>query len=562
MTKVYSYRRFSSGRQAAGHSLQRQVESAKRWCAEHGYELDESLALADLGLSAFKGDHVSRGALSGFLVAVEGGRIPKGSILLVESLDRLSREALPEAVGLLTKIVRSGVRIVSLIDNQEWNEKTIEDTMNFMVSVILFSRAHEESATKAKRVSAAFQRKRTAQLPVVSHLHGPGWVLPKVDNTGWKVDRAKATSVKKVFELAAKGYGGVSIARMGNQEGWTLPWKERKNSSGKWEHTAISRLLRDRRALGEWQPMRMVNFILVPDGEPVKQYFPQVINEDLWHRVQVAVSGRVGPKRTHGLKSDIFAGLFYCQCGQRMERKAPSSRGSARYYCLGRKAGLSKCEPISERAVVACIMSQVPDYNKRTFSGDDQLRSLLIQLEVFEAKLADCKERERRIADTIERAGPSDIFVDRLIKIQAEEAGIKESIEKINLERLEISSSLNERIGSDFADEILAAVEDKNAIERRYEVAQKLARVVKRIEWQFTKKQFWVEGKDGTHLNISPDPYSIQPYSRFKPHPTITVPIYENGQLGYDDEIDCDELDEKGATPLEVAQESKTHNQD
>ena len=157
---VFSYRRFSSGRQAAGHSLERQTESARRWCHEKGYVLDESLALADLGVSAYSGDNVSKGALSGFLTAAESGRIPKGSILLVESLDRLSRAAIPEAVGLLTSIVRAGVRVVSLIDGHEWNEKTIEDSTSFLLSVLLFSRAHEESSTKAKRVSEQFQKKR------------------------------------------------------------------------------------------------------------------------------------------------------------------------------------------------------------------------------------------------------------------------------------------------------------------------------------------------------------------------------------------------------------------
>ncbi len=74
--KVFSYRRFSSGRQASGHSLERQTESARRWCKEHGHQLDEGLALADLGVSAYSGDNVSRGALAGFLAAAESGRIP------------------------------------------------------------------------------------------------------------------------------------------------------------------------------------------------------------------------------------------------------------------------------------------------------------------------------------------------------------------------------------------------------------------------------------------------------------------------------------------------------
>ena len=188
--RVYSYRRFSSERQAQGHSLERQTAAARVWCQENGHVLDEDLALSDLGISAFKGKNATEGALAAFLIAAKEGRIPRGSILLVESLDRLSRNTITDAVALLTSIVRAGIRVVSLIDGKEWNENTINDTVNFMMSVLLFARAHEESATKARRVRAAFAKKREAKLPVVSHGHGPGWAYPREDRQGWLLDEA------------------------------------------------------------------------------------------------------------------------------------------------------------------------------------------------------------------------------------------------------------------------------------------------------------------------------------------------------------------------------------
>lgn len=159
-TRVYSYRRFSSGRQAHGHSLERQTASARAWCVEHGYELDEEFELSDMAISAYTGENATDGALAAFLLAAKGGKVPSGSILLVESLGRLSRNHLTEAITLLTSIVQAGIRVVSLLDGKEWNRENINDTMNFMLSVLLFARAHEESATKAKRVRAAFAKKR------------------------------------------------------------------------------------------------------------------------------------------------------------------------------------------------------------------------------------------------------------------------------------------------------------------------------------------------------------------------------------------------------------------
>ena len=314
-TRVYSYRRFSSGRQAHGHSLERQTASARAWCVEHGYELDEEFELSDMATSAYTGENATDGALAAFLLAAKGGKVPSGSILLVESLGRLSRNHLTEAITLLTSIVQAGIRVVSLLDGKEWNRENINDTMNFMLSVLLFARAHEESATKAKRVRAAFAKKRDAGLAVVSHGHGPGWAYPREDRQGWELDEAKAESVRKVFEHVAGGLGGIAIARTANAEGWTLPWRDRANTNTRWEHTQVSRLVRDRRVLGEWQPKQMVDGSLEALGDPVLDYFPRVITDELWGKVHVALDNRIGIPRIRGVMADVLAGLFYCKCG-------------------------------------------------------------------------------------------------------------------------------------------------------------------------------------------------------------------------------------------------------
>src|SRR5215207_3150924 len=88
---AYSYIRFSSPEQAKGDSLRRQTEAAAAWCERHGVTLDTSLTLHDLGTSAIRGahrDNPDKHALAAFLKAVEGGKVRKGSYLVVESLDR------------------------------------------------------------------------------------------------------------------------------------------------------------------------------------------------------------------------------------------------------------------------------------------------------------------------------------------------------------------------------------------------------------------------------------------------------------------------------------------
>src|SRR5262245_57183192 len=94
---VYSYVRFSQRKQRKGDSYRRQLEWGKKICEEKGWKLEEGFRLEDLGVSAFRGKNKTRGSLGAFLQAIEEGRVKSGSILLLESLDRLSREDIDPA---------------------------------------------------------------------------------------------------------------------------------------------------------------------------------------------------------------------------------------------------------------------------------------------------------------------------------------------------------------------------------------------------------------------------------------------------------------------------------
>src|SRR5882757_2817482 len=90
--RVYSYLRFSDPQQRDGDSTRRQDDEAKRYADKHGLVLDTALRMTDEGLSGYHGAKKKKGALGAFLVKVEDGEVPVGSILLVENVDRLSRE--------------------------------------------------------------------------------------------------------------------------------------------------------------------------------------------------------------------------------------------------------------------------------------------------------------------------------------------------------------------------------------------------------------------------------------------------------------------------------------
>ena len=88
--KAVSYLRFSNVKQATGGSEDRQADLTDEYCEREGLQLVERYH--DLGTSAYRGKHRKKGRFGDFLKAVESGKIPPGTVFIVESFDRLSRE--------------------------------------------------------------------------------------------------------------------------------------------------------------------------------------------------------------------------------------------------------------------------------------------------------------------------------------------------------------------------------------------------------------------------------------------------------------------------------------
>ncbi|MDB5645192.1 recombinase family protein, partial [Methylobacterium sp.] len=144
---AYSYIRMSTDQQLKGDSLRRQTELSRRWAEQHGLVLDESLR--DIGVSAYKGKNRRNGALGRFINMVENGRVKNGSFPLVESLDRLSRDQVLEALSLFLEIIRSGITIVTLTDDQTYSQESVgDDWSKLIISLTIMARAHEESLRK------------------------------------------------------------------------------------------------------------------------------------------------------------------------------------------------------------------------------------------------------------------------------------------------------------------------------------------------------------------------------------------------------------------------------
>src|SRR5258708_28455752 len=95
------------------------------WADREGIPHDTELKLTDEGVSAYTGANRDVGALGAFLEAVKEGSVPTGSYLLVENLDRLSREPAFDASYTMQGIIRACITVVDLSDNgRQYNTDT------------------------------------------------------------------------------------------------------------------------------------------------------------------------------------------------------------------------------------------------------------------------------------------------------------------------------------------------------------------------------------------------------------------------------------------------------
>jgi DNA invertase Pin-like site-specific DNA recombinase len=303
--RVYSYLRFSDPKQAAGNSADRQLEYAARWAAERKMDLDASLSLRDEGLSAYHQRHVKQGALGVFLRAVEDGRIPSGSVLVVEGLDRLSRAEPIQAQAQLAQIVNAGITVVTASDGREYSRKELKaDPMHLVYSLLVMIRAHEESDTKSKRVKSAIRRQCEGWVAgtyrgVVRNGTDPQWTVQVGDRFELVPERVRA--VRTMIDLFKKGHGSVETTRRLTERGLFI-------AKGGNHSTHIYRQIRNRALIGEKT--------LELDGETyrLKGYYPPILSAEEFADLQYLADKRT-LRKGKGKIPSVITGLGITTCG-------------------------------------------------------------------------------------------------------------------------------------------------------------------------------------------------------------------------------------------------------
>lgn len=347
MKKAYSYIRYSSPQQAKGDSFRRQLSATQAYCEKHGYELDTELSVyQELGVSGFSGDQEN---LKRFFNDCEIGRVKKGSLLIVENLDRLSRQKINVAMSQFLNLLNY-VDVYTLQDQKLYSNSDTDSQaqlLDVMTSLIIMSRAYEESATKQKRLKASWdeKRKNISNKKMTSLI--PHWLELSEDKTEFLLKEDKVRIIRFIFEKCIEGMGTSQLLRVLNGDLEKYPTPTHKSKI--WARTSLKRFLQDRSVLGEYQPhIGKHNGIgdkaRKPLGEPILDYYPQIIDEETFLKAQIAKKNRYVGRGKIGKShfSNIFRNILICaNCKGSMEyvNKGAKPKGGQYLTCGNAKRG-------------------------------------------------------------------------------------------------------------------------------------------------------------------------------------------------------------------------------
>jgi DNA invertase Pin-like site-specific DNA recombinase len=459
---AYSYIRFSSTEQLKGDSLRRQSDLSKNYAEANGLELDTKLNLRDLGISAFDKSNLNKGALGQFLKLVEDGMIARGSYLLVESLDRLSRDKVMDALGIFLNILNAGIIIVTLADNQVYSrEKTNDNWASLIMSIVIMSRANEESATKSRRIRASWDNKRQNITKKRFTARCPYWLKPSEGDTGFNLIPERVDVVKRIFQMSIDGIGTATIVKRLNGE--NVPLFSPKSDG--WQTSYIQKVLSNRAVYGELQ-LNIQRDGVLSAYDVIPDYYPAIMTKEDWllaASIREGRRSRGGVAKGEGL-SNLFSGLLKCgYCGgpmnmsANMKKKANGEIRRTRYVACSkgrRGAGcyfiqwnyddlesliLQFCQSVDFANVIDGNQNLNQDIElarKRLMSVDDAIKKKQVSLDNLLSAL-EAGSNVEIPATLLKRIGGLEIEIEDLL---AEQQAAEKDVIKLNHEQLHSSN--------------------------------------------------------------------------------------------------------------------------
>ncbi|EOI1328058.1 recombinase family protein [Citrobacter koseri] len=421
MKKVFVYHRVSSDQQLDGSGIARQAELLEGYLDRTGIcsEMDDPIpvVLSDQGVSAFKGLNISEGELGAWMEEVRNG-MWDSSILVVESIDRFSRQNPFDVMGYINALMAHNVAIHDVMANIVISRSNSKDLPFVMMNA---QRAYDESKYKSDRIRKGWAKKREQAFnkgTIVTNKR-PQWIDVEDDKY---VLNHKAAVIKEIFELYKTGLGCPTIAKeLQKKEG------ERYKFNRAWTGELVHKILTNRRVTGKIFISETIrNHDDLDNPVTQKKYqmdvYPVVVNEDEFELVQQLLksrrpnSGRVTVKKTENeevlIKSNLFSGIARCtECGgsmyhnvvraKRTPKKGEPKVDEYRYIrCLNERDGLCENKAMTYETVERFVVEHIIGMNLSTVMKEQEFNP---EVEVLRVQIDQVKDQITNYENGIER---------------------------------------------------------------------------------------------------------------------------------------------------------------
>jgi DNA invertase Pin-like site-specific DNA recombinase len=415
----------------------------KTFCEAHNLTPGKEV-FADRGKSGYHDAHRKHGRLGQLIQAAKDGRFDPGTVIVIEAWDRLGRLRPDKQTELVSELLKTGVSIGVCQLNDIFNEDDFA-SHKWTILAVFVQLAHTESKQKADRVGASWEQRRLRARETGAMMGSrlPAWI--EVIDEMPRLIPDRAAVIRRIFKMAADGMGYTRIVRTLEQEkvpgfGEKVihPERVRSQFNGGWTKSYVSLLLRDRRVLGEMQPLKRSK----PNGDAIVGYYPACVTEEEFALARAAQEERLNydkpakdtlGRRIVGRQSkyvNVFKGLL--KHARDDEGFMVHNKGTVKEPALllintsGMEGRAERCYTFSYPVFEEAILGLLQEIDPATILADQA--AVPARTDVIRAQLKNCRGDLARLKADL-RAGYSKTLVELVREAEEKEVTLANQLQ-------------------------------------------------------------------------------------------------------------------------------------
>ena len=345
---VFVYERCSSDEQVEGNSFERQRKAAEAHLESLNLPKEIPVEwLQDAGFSGFSGKHVRKGKLGKFVDRIRSGELKNG-LFICESVSRASRQGPMAFLSMVNLMLEAGFTIQLLDGSAPFDRHKMPPFMGTQLAIHAdIARAESQVKSDFSKANWDKRRRLAAETGQAFTSECPNW-LTVVDGKYVPIPE-RIAAIRTLYALARDGWGISKLVRYANENALPAPGK-----GTTWHTSLVNRVLSNAALIGRFQPHRNVDGKRQPLGDVIENFFPVVLDVDLFKAVQSQRAKAVDfPKRQDDNNFNYLMGIAKCSCGgswRRMNKNSGAQAGYALYSCSNRVRRTTKCPNVSAKA--------------------------------------------------------------------------------------------------------------------------------------------------------------------------------------------------------------------